>query len=149
MQRAAVDPAPRTLLYAALAAFVVIFNLGYVFHELLLHEWFQGQLRGVARTEYIVPLVAVAFVAYVLILSYLYPMFRAAHPSWSAARAGLVFGLLMGFLWDGLQGGLIEYATMRITFASFAVDSAYHTLEGGLAGVIIASVYRRAERRRG
>lgn len=139
----------RTLAYAAIAAFVVIFNLGYVFHELLLHGWFQGQLRGVARSEYIVPLVALAFAVYVLMLSYLYPMFRRAHPSWSAARAGIVFGLLMGFLWDGLQGGLIEYATMRVTFASFAVDSAYHTLEGGLAGAIIAWVYRRAERCRG
>ena len=142
-------PAPRTLLAAALAAFVVIFNLGYVFHELLLHGWVQEQLGGVARAEYIVPLVALAFAAYVVILSYLYPMFRRAHPAWSAARAGLVFGLLMGFLWDGLQGGLIEYATMRISLLSFVVDSTYHTLEGGLAGVIIAAVYRRAERRAG
>lgn len=139
---------PRTLLVAALAAFMVIFNLGYVFHELLLHEWFQGQLRGVAREEYIVPLVALAFAIYCVILAYLYPMFRRAHPSWSAARAGIVFGLLMGLLWDGLQGGLIEYATMRITFASFALDSSYHTLEGGLAGAIVAAVYRRAERKR-
>lgn len=140
-------PALRTTLLAALGAFLVIFNLGYVFHELLLHAWFQGQLRGVARAEYIVPLVALAFAAYVLILSYLYPMFRQAHPRWSAARAGIVFGLLMGFLWDGLQGGLIEYATMRVSLSSFVVDSTYHTLEGGLAGAIIAAVHRRAERR--
>jgi hypothetical protein len=145
----ALTPGARTLVVAAAAAFVVIFNLGYVFHELLLHEWFQGQLRGVAREHYIVPLVAVAFAAYVLIVSYLFPMYRRAHPSWSALRAGTTLGLLMGLLWDGLQGGLIEYATMRVSFVSFVVDSSYHTLEGGLAGAVIAWVYERAERRRG
>lgn len=145
--RADAAPGPRTLFLAAAAAFVVIFNLGYVFHELLLHEWFQGQLRGVARQEYIVPLVGVAFAVYGVVVAYLYPMFRRAHPSWSAMRAGVTFGLLMGLLWDGLQGGLIEYATMRISFASFAVDSTYHTLEGGLAGAVIAWVYGRAEGR--
>ena len=138
--RAEATHGPRHLLLAAGAAFVVIFNLGYVFHELLLHDWFKEQLRGVARAEYIVPLVAVSFAVYVLIVAYLYPMFRRAHPAWSAMRAGITFGLLMGLLWDGLQGGLIEYATMNVTFASFAVDSTYHTLEGGLAGAIIAAM---------
>ncbi|MEJ0102207.1 MAG: hypothetical protein WDO19_06465 [Bacteroidota bacterium] len=30
---------------------------------------------------------------------------------WSLIKTAIVFGAMIGFLWDGLQGGLIEVAT--------------------------------------
>lgn len=37
--------------------------------------------------------------------------------------------------------GLIEVATFRMPFSVFVVDSTYHTLEGVLAGTLIAGVF--------
>jgi hypothetical protein len=55
---------------------------------------------------------------------------------------GALLGLFCGFLWDSLQGGIIEYATYNVTLPAMLVDSAYHTIEGGLAGSIIGFFYR-------
>ena len=54
------------------------------------------------------------------------------------------FGILMGFVWDALQGGIIEVATFKMPFMVFVVDSGYHVfVEGTLAGVILAVVAKR------
>lgn len=127
-----------------LAAFLVIFNLGYVFHEIIVRDFFKSTIGGITREAYIIPLVALSFLLYTAILTYLYPIFYAYYKGkLGAIQAGAIFGGLMGFLWDGLQGGLIEVATFKMPFIVFAVDSTYHTLEGVLAGVIIAALYRR------
>ena len=50
-------PSTKSSLLAALAVFMVIFNLGYVFHDLLLGEWFHQQ-QPFAREHYIIPYIA-------------------------------------------------------------------------------------------
>jgi hypothetical protein len=53
-----------------------------------------------------------------------------------------LLGLFCGFLWDALQGGIIEYATYNVSLGAMLVDSVYHTLEGVLAGSILGAFYR-------
>jgi hypothetical protein len=48
------------------------------------------------------------------------------------------------FLWDALQGGIIEYATYNVSLQATLVDSTYHTAEGVLCGVILGFFYRPA-----
>lgn len=50
----------------SLVAFIVIFNLGYVFHEIIMGNFFR---------EY----------------------------KWSLTKTAVIFGAMIGFLWDGLQ----------------------------------------------
>jgi len=127
-----------------LASFLVIFNLGYVFHEIIALDFFKKNIGDITRENYIIPFVALSFVFYTVILTYLYPIFYAYYKSkFSPIATGAIFGALMGFLWDGLQGGLIEVATFKMPFIVFAVDSSYHVLEGVLAGIIIAAVYTK------
>ena len=81
---------------------------------------------------------------YVAILVYLYPIFltyyqHRCHP----IAFGSWMGGLMGFLWDSFQGGLIEVATFRMPASVFLVDSSYHTVEGVLAGTLIAMVFAK------
>lgn len=75
---------------------------------------------------------------------YLYPISVAYYRhKWNPIAIGAWVGGLMGFLWDALQGGLIEVATFRMPFSVFVVDSTYHTLEGVLAGTLIALVFAK------
>lgn len=69
-------------------------------------------------------------------------LYFATTRGWSRVATGALLGLFCGFLWDALQGGIIEYATYNVSLAAMLVDSAYHTVEGVLAGTIIGWCYR-------
>jgi hypothetical protein len=130
----------------AAVAFVVIFNLGYVFHEILAVSFFKASFGpGVQRARYIIPVIAAAFAIYVALIAIAYPVVHGhfvERRDWPRWKAGALLGLYCGFLWDALQGGLIEYATYNVSIAAMFVDSAYHTADGVLAGTIIGSIYR-------
>ena len=133
----------KTRIVAWLVAFLVIFNLGYVFHEIIVHDFMVARIGAISRTSYIIPLIALSFAIYVAILVYLYPIFLAYYRNRHPVAIGAWMGGLMGFLWDALQGGLIEVATFRMPASVFMVDSTYHTLEGVLAGTLIAVVFAK------
>jgi hypothetical protein len=128
------------------AIFMVIFNLGYVFHDLIFGAWFH-EMQPFAREHYIVPLIGLAFAVYSLIWAHLFPIYRAWYADRSIWLVGVQMGVLMGVLWDALQGGIIEVATFPMPFEVFLVDSGYHVfVEGILAGLIAAAIHARSER---
>jgi hypothetical protein len=136
----------KRLALGAVVAFVVIFNLGYVFHEVIARSFFKASFGpGVQREPYIIPVIAFAFVVYVALLALAYPvahLYFAEKRGWSRVATGAILGLYCGFLWDALQGGIIEYATYNVSLAAMLVDSAYHTVEGMIAGSILGFYYR-------
>lgn len=138
----------RTMLLAALAVFVVVFNLGYVFHDLLFGPWFHAHIPF-AREHYTIPYIAIAFVAYALIAASLFPAYHHFHAERSFFGNGLRFGLILGILFDALQGGIIEVATFEgMDLDVFVLDSSYHVfIEGSITGLICAAVFARATRR--
>ncbi|MCP4397415.1 MAG: hypothetical protein GY801_08985 [bacterium] len=131
---------------ASLTVFIVTFNLGYVFHDLLLGKWFHQQEAEIAREHFIIPLLAVAFMVYAILISYLFPIYRKYYANSNVMWIGIRFGLIMGVLWDALQGGIIEVATFKIPFIVFAVDTSYHVfVEGAIAGLLLAFIYKKVE----
>lgn len=132
----------KAYLVASLILFLVIFNLGFVFHDLLMGAWFAEHLKGLARDEYIIPLIALSYLIYSFIHAFFYPHFYAFSKI-SYLMTGVVYGGLMGVLYDGLEGGLIEYATMTQPFAVFLADTPYHIAEGILSGMILAVIYKK------
>ncbi|MDB4965244.1 MAG: hypothetical protein JWN44_933 [Myxococcales bacterium] len=134
------------LVLGAFVAFIVIFNLGYLFHEVIAADFLKASFGpGVQRAHYIIPVIFVAFVLYVTLMGLAYPVFHlyfSERRGWSRVATGALLGLFCGFLWDALQGGIIEYATYNVSLPSMLVDSAYHTFEGALAGTIIGAFYR-------
>lgn len=134
---------PKQFAITAAAIFIVIFNLGYVFHDLLFGAWFH-EMQPFAREHYIIPMIAAAFAAYSMVLAHLFPIYRAHYATRSIWAVGLQFGILMGFVWDALQGGIIEVATFPVPLSVFLLDSGYHTfVEGSIAGLIAAAVHSR------
>lgn len=138
----------KRLVLGGFAAYIVIFNLGYVFHEILCASFFKASFGpGVQRSAYIIPVIALAFAIYVTLMCLAYPvahLYFAEKRGWSRVATGAVLGLFCGFLWDSLQGGIIEYATYNVSLAAMLLDSTYHTLEGVLAGTIIGAIQRPA-----
>jgi hypothetical protein len=134
----------KRLVVGAVVAFVVIFNLGYLFHEVVFADFLKANLGpGVQRQRYIIPVIALAFAVYVALMALVYPVFHlffVVHRGWSRLATGAALGLFCGFLWDALQGGIIEYATYNVSLAAMLVDSTYHLLEGALAGSIIGAL---------
>jgi hypothetical protein len=135
----------KRLVLGGVVAFLVIFNLGYVFHEIAFADFFRASFGpGVQREHYIIPVIFTAFVLYVTLMSVVYPVFYeyfSKNRGWPKVATGALLGLFCGFLWDALQGGIIEYATYNVTLTAMVIDSTYHTLEGVLAGSIIGAVY--------
>ncbi|HTE31009.1 MAG TPA: hypothetical protein VK666_11595 [Chryseolinea sp.] len=127
-------------------AFLVVFNLGYVFHEIAMGDFFKSTISSIQREGYIIPLIALAFILYTLFQAYMFPIYyqyTSQRYKWSLNRTAVVFGAMVGFFWDGLQGGIIEVATFKMPMIVFWYDSAYHTFEGMVTALILAYFYRR------
>ena len=134
------------LVFGTLITFIIIFNLGYVFHEILMGDFFHKEIGILQREKYNIPVIAVAFLLYSLVQAYLLPVFYFYSKDryhWTITKTAIVFGALLGFFWDGLQGGLIEAATFKMPFIVFWVDSGYHTAEGILTALILSVFYRK------
>jgi hypothetical protein len=134
------------LLIGSLVTFIVIFNLGYVFHEILMGDFFRETIGPIQRESYIIPLIALAFAIYTVIQAYflhVFYYFSKSSYGWSLTKTAILFGALIGFLWDGLQGGMIEVATFKMPGIVFWVDSGYHTLEGVITMLILSFFYRK------
>jgi hypothetical protein len=134
------------VILGGLVTFIIIFNLGYVFHEIVAGSFFKEQIGPIQRESYIIPLIALAFVLYVLFQVYFLPIYfvyASKNYHWGLTKTAVVFGAITGFLWDGLQGGMIEVATFKMPMIVFWVDSGYHTLEGVLTALILAFFYER------
>ncbi|MCW3125650.1 MAG: hypothetical protein JWO03_1308 [Bacteroidetes bacterium] len=133
-------------LIGGLVTYIVIFNLGYVFHEIIMGSFFKEQIGAIQREVYIIPLIALAFVFYMVFQSYFLPIYyeyTSRHYGWGLAKTAIIFGAIVGFFWDGLQGGMIEVATFKMPGIVFWYDSGYHTLEGVLTALCFAFFYHR------
>jgi hypothetical protein len=136
----------KRLVLGAAVAFTLIFNLGYVFHEFVAAAFLKENFGpGVQRASYVIPAIFVAFVLYVTLMALAFPvahLYFSERRGWSKLATGAVLGAYCGFLWDALQGGIIEYATYNVSLAAMLVDSSYHLVEGVLCGVILGAFYR-------
>jgi hypothetical protein len=127
-------------------AFIIIFNLGYVFHEIIMGNFFKEYIGAIQRDSYIIPLIALAFILYVAFQAYFLPVYfdyASKWYKWSLNKTAIIFGAVVGFFWDGLQGGIIEVATFKMPMIVFWYDSGYHTFEGILTALILAFFYKR------
>lgn len=126
--------------------FLLIFNLGYVFHDVLMGSWLHEKEAAISREHYIIPAIAIAFLLYTMIQAYLLPVFyfyaKAKH-QWSIYKTAAAYGALVGFLWDALQGGIIEFATFKMPIEVVFVDSSFHMLEGVYTALILAFFYNK------
>ena len=129
-----------------LVTFIIIFNLGYVFHEIIAGNFFKEHIGPIQRDEYIIPLIAIAFILYAIFQSYFLHVFYTytkTKNNWSLTKTAVIGGAIIGFFWDGLQGGIIEVATFKMPAIVFLADSGYHTIEGVITALILSFFYKK------
>jgi hypothetical protein len=133
-------------LIGGLVTFVIIFNLGYVFHEIIMGTFFKEHIGAIQRESYIIPLIALSFIFYIAFQAYFLPIYfeyTSKRYQWGLSKTAVVFGAMIGFLWDGLQGGLIEVATFKMPMIVFWYDSGYHTFEGIITALLLSFFYNK------
>lgn len=80
-------------------------------------SFFRKYLGAIQREIYIIPLIALAFVLYIIFQAYFLPVYfeyNVKKYTWGLTKTSIIFGAIAKFFWDGLQGGMIEVATFEI-----------------------------------
>ena len=127
------------LLTSAVAAFVAMFVLSYLWHAVIMADYYAANTTELARDELIVPLIAAGYVVLAVVMAYMYPLgYKGGAPMLEGFRFGAVVGVLV---W--LSTGLVYTAIWNYPLSTALVDSAWHVVEEGLGGLVIAMVYAR------
>jgi hypothetical protein len=75
--------------------FIIIFNLGYVFHEIIMGNFFKEYIGAIQREAYNIPLIAFSFILYIAYQTYFLPVYfespRALTPLLDAGLASIKY----------------------------------------------------------
>lgn len=130
-----VKPAVKKFAIATVASGVAMWAIAGVWHEVImasLYEPTHAEHEGVA----------ILFVAYLVLgafMAYLYPKgFRNG----GVIKGGFFFGAIIGLLWV-FPHGLAMSGAHGAKIAYVLKNSAWHMVEQGLGGIVVAWVYRR------
>ena len=127
------------LLTSAAVAFVAMFVLSYLWHEIIMADYYASNTPQLTRDEFIVPLIAAGYVVLAIVMAYMYPL---GYKGGSAMVEGFRFGAVVGVLvW--LSTNLVYTAIWNYPMGTALVDSAWHVVEEGIGGMAIALVFAR------
>jgi len=124
---------------AWVAVVVVTFLLGVLWHLFLLADFYEAQHQGLTREE---PNMAVIIVGHLILgflMALVYPIGYKGGPP---VKEGFRFGALIGLIWI-LPLSVILHGVWNLPLTGVIVDSAWHVVEEGIAGIGIALVYGR------
>jgi hypothetical protein len=127
---------------AAIGSMVVMFLLSYVWHGLLMQSFYMGDTGAVGatwhRAEPMVLYIALAYIVLASIMAYLYPKGVEGD---NKLMNGIRFGAFIGVLWilplQLVFHGIFNGFELKV----IAVDTAWHVVEQGIGGIIIAYIY--------
>ncbi len=122
---------------AWVAATVVAFLLGGLWHQFLLVDFYGAQTQDLAREEPIMAFVMLGYLILAFLMALVYPM---GYKGGSPVKEGFRFGALIGLIWI-LPVSLIFHGVWDLPLTGVIVDSAWHVVEEGIAGIAIAFVY--------
>lgn len=127
----------KKLLLATLAGALSMWVLAGVWHELIMAHFYVTQTHASHSGTGII---LIAYLILGALMAFLYS--RQHAPAARPMVEGLMFGIITGLLWvfphelamAGAHGGSIVYVLK---------NAAWHMVEQGVGGIVIAAVYRR------
>lgn len=125
------------LLFAWLAAFVVAFAIGYAWHVVVMKDNYAEWTVDVKRDALDMIPVAVGGLLFTLVMAYMYPMGYKGGAPW---MEGLRFGILIGLV-ASVANNIMFYGAWNIATDWVIVDSVWHIVQAGVAGVVIGVMY--------
>ncbi len=130
----------KKLILASLGGGVVTFLLGGFWHVWLMADFYETHAAALARPEPNVMMVALGSLVIAVLMAYTYPI---GYKGGSAVKEGFRFGALVGLIWV-LPLSLIFSGVWNYPLVSVIVDSAWHIVEQGVVGIVIAFIYGTA-----
>lgn len=127
---------------AAIGSFVVMFVLSYVWHKLLMTNFYMAQSEAMEaschRAEPLIPFIALGYAVLACLMAYIYPKGVEGD---NKLMNGLRFGAVMGLFWI-LPFQLVMHGVLTgFHLNVIVVDSVWHIVEQGIGGVVIAYIY--------
>lgn len=121
----------RTVIAATASAFAMLLIAG-LWHNVILAEFYQKQSAHVGKTLIIATYIFLGF-----LMAGLYPYFRRIK---NKIVSGLVFGSLFGLVWV-FPYTFMDAASHGEPLLYIFQNSAWHLVEQGLGGIIVALIY--------
>ncbi len=124
---------------SGIAAFVVMFMLSFIWHEVLMGDYYAQILASVARAEPNLVLIGAGYLITAMVMAYVYPI---GYKGGSGVGEGLRFGAVIGLLW-WLPANVVLAGVYETTLTSGLVDGAWHIVEGAGGGIVIGMLHAR------
>jgi len=124
---------------AWMAAVVVALLLAFGWHLFLLADFYQAQSQALAREEPNFVFIFVALLILYFLMALVYPM---GYKGGSPVKEGFRFGALIGLIWV-LPRSVGDHGIYNLPLTLVIVDSAWHVVQEGIGGIVIALVYGR------
>jgi len=124
---------------AWVAAVVVTFLLGVLWHLFLLADFYEVQHQALAREEPNMPVIIVGHLILGFLMALVYPI---GYKGGSPVKEGFRFGGLIGLIFV-LPASVILHGVWNLPLTAVIVDSAWHVVEEGGGGIALALVYGR------
>ena len=130
----------KKLLIGAAVAFAVMFLLGYLWHVVLMADFYQSNSGEVAvdRETPMLFYIGLGYLSLCLVMAYIYP--KGAEGD-RHILDGVKFGAIMGFLWIVPLSSVLYGVTLMTSKTLVFGDGLYHIVEGAVGGALIALVY--------
>ena len=129
-------------LIGAVGAFVVMFGLSGLWHQVLMAEFYAAILPSVARAEPNMVIIAFGYLITAVVMALLYPL---GYKGSSGVAEGLRFGAVIGLLW-WLPANVVLSGVYETTLTSGLVDGVWHVVEGAAGGIVVGLVHARGAR---
>ena len=127
----------KKFLLAGLAAFAVLALLGWLWHKVLLKNFYLAHFKYIADVDTVMVMIGLFLTGF--LLAAIYPI---GYKGGSPASEGYRFGMLMGAVWAIPTAFVIFLGAGLVTPIGILVDMPWHILvEEGLAGLVIGLVY--------
>jgi len=136
----------KKLLIGAVAAFAVMFLLSYLWHVVLMADFYQsnpGEVGAIDRETPMFFYIGLGYLSLCLVMAYIYP--KGAEGD-NHIMDGIKFGAILGFLWIVPHSSVLYGATIMTSKTLVFGDGLYHIVEGAVGGAIIAMVYGKRNR---
>src|SRR3989339_1867126 len=127
----------KKIIFAVFAAFVVMFVLSGLWHMVILGDFYTSNDVALARTEVnMLPVVLGVFIL-TFLMAVIYP---SVYKGGSPLKEGFRFGAVIGIIW-ALPMQLVFHGIWNYPLSGVLVDSAWHIVEHGLGGIVIAYIF--------
>ncbi len=124
---------------AWMTAVVVALLLAFGWHFFLLGDFYRAQAEALAREEPQLVFIFVALLILYFLMALIYPI---GYKGGSPVKEGFRFGALIGLIWV-LPISVVDHGLYNLPLTLVIVDSAWHVVQEGLGGIVIALVYGR------